>query len=549
MELNLLQWNANSIRAHGSELRDFISNSNISFDIICIQETYLKTSHNFCLVGYTTIRKDRETAKGGVATLIKETMSFTELKSPDALEAIAIKIKTETSHLTVINLYLKPETEVDEAHLESLFNHSNVIITGDLNAKHPLWGSPARNTRGARLEKLIDKYHLCVLNDGRPTFCRSDGAVSHLDVTFVSNNLSLNSEWEVLENSLGSDHLPTHAVINSKGFYEPQAATRWKFETADWDCFQARCKAAAEIDSITNEDINIFNKNICDTIIEAAEASISVTRGGGRRSKAIPYWNTAIKDAIRNRNRARRRMMATKKLDDCIEYRRLKGIAQRTIKSRARSYWQEYCSSLKRTTNLGSVWRKAKQMNGKQSDKKIRNLVVNGVEIETNTDKANALLSNFVKINSDENYSDGFKIHKINIETDQKYLFEDPPNHSSNNNYLNEKFSIHELRRAIKDAKTKSAPGEDRITYEILKKLPNKILKIILKLYNFIWSQGALPVVWKHSIVQPLLKPGKCPKSPTSYRPISLTSTMCKIMERLVTTRLTYHLEKKQPPQ
>ena len=41
----------------------------------------------------------------------------------------------------------------------------------------------------------------------------------------------------------------------------------------------------------------------------------------------------------------------------------------------------------------------------------------------------------------------------------------------------------------------------------------------------------------------PVLKPGKSGLEPLHYRPISLTSCLCNLMERLVTTRLTWFLE------
>ena len=42
----------------------------------------------------------------------------------------------------------------------------------------------------------------------------------------------------------------------------------------------------------------------------------------------------------------------------------------------------------------------------------------------------------------------------------------------------------------------------------------------------------------------PHLKPNKNAANPDSYRPISLTSTMCKVIERLVTNRLQWFVEK-----
>ncbi len=49
--------------------------------------------------------------------------------------------------------------------------------------------------------------------------------------------------------------------------------------------------------------------------------------------------------------------------------------------------------------------------------------------------------------------------------------------------------------------------------------------------------------MWKHAIIVPILKPGKNPSDPSSYRPIALTSQLCKIMERIITDRMTHYLE------
>ena len=63
-------------------------------------------------------------------------------------------------------------------------------------------------------------------------------------------------------------------------------------------------------------------------------------------------------------------------------------------------------------------------------------------------------------------------------------------------------------------------------------------------MYNQIWINDDFPVGWRHSIVLPVLKPGKDPKNAASYRPISLTPTLCKIMGKLVNTRIAYFVEK-----
>ena len=53
------------------------------------------------------------------------------------------------------------------------------------------------------------------------------------------------------------------------------------------------------------------------------------------------------------------------------------------------------------------------------------------------------------------------------------------------------------------------------------------------------------PSSWKEVVLIPVLKPGKDPTVPKSYRPIALSSTLCKLMERMINNRLAWYLEKR----
>lgn len=61
--------------------------------------------------------------------------------------------------------------------------------------------------------------------------------------------------------------------------------------------------------------------------------------------------------------------------------------------------------------------------------------------------------------------------------------------------------------------------------------------------FNHLWKAAAFPRCWKSAHIIPLLKPGKDPSLPASYRPIALTSCLGKTYERLINRRLVYFLE------
>ena len=110
---------------------------------------------------------------------------------------------------------------------------------------------------------------------------------------------------------------------------------------------------------------------------------------------------------------------------------------------------------------------------------------------------------------------------------------------SDNAEVYNKPFSMEELRDALHRAHDTSA-GPDEIHYQLLKHLPDASLLRLLNIFNKIWISGDFPSDWRKAIIIPIPKPGK---DPTNYRPIALTSCICKTMERMINRRLVWYLE------
>ena len=79
----------------GSGYPTHIAENRNKYDIICLQETHLKPDKNFSVAGYNVVRGDRvEGSKGGVITLVRENLNYTELSNPANIECIRIQKKT-----------------------------------------------------------------------------------------------------------------------------------------------------------------------------------------------------------------------------------------------------------------------------------------------------------------------------------------------------------------------------------------------------------------------------------------------------------------------
>ena len=114
---------------------------------------------------------------------------------------------------------------------------------------------------------------------------------------------------------------------------------------------------------------------------------------------------------------------------------------------------------------------------------------------------------------------------------------------SSLNNSFCSPFSLAELSTAICKLSSSIASGPDQNAYPLLKHLTEPTPLLLLSLFNGFWSFHTFSSCWKPTTIIPIHKPGKLTSSPSSFRPISLTSCNSKFFERLILSRLTFHFE------
>ena len=100
-----------------------------------------------------------------------------------------------------------------------------------------------------------------------------------------------------------------------------------------------------------------------------------------------------------------------------------------------------------------------------------------------------------------------------------------------------------ELQSAIKRMKGKGAAGPDNIPPSFLKSLGPLALQELLSIFNSSFSLAHCPRIWRVATIIPLLKAGKSPSEVASFRPISLTSCVVKLLERILADRFYYIAE------
>ena len=99
-----------------------------------------------------------------------------------------------------------------------------------------------------------------------------------------------------------------------------------------------------------------------------------------------------------------------------------------------------------------------------------------------------------------------------------------------------------EFLAAASNLSSSTAIGPDKVAYPMIKHLPRSGMDFLLHIFNLSWTSYSFPSIWKISSIIPIHKMGKPLDSPTFFQPISLTSCVSKLFERIILSRLLFFL-------
>ena len=110
--------------------------------------------------------------------------------------------------------------------------------------------------------------------------------------------------------------------------------------------------------------------------------------------------------------------------------------------------------------------------------------------------------------------------------------------HSNNDN-----FTLTEVNKLLKELNTTKSPGPDQVHPKVLYELTDIIDKPLCTIFNSSFKTGTVPEGWRIGQITALFKKGS-KNSASNYRPVSLTSIIGKLMEKLIRKRIIQHMDK-----
>ena len=99
--------------------------------------------------------------------------------------------------------------------------------------------------------------------------------------------------------------------------------------------------------------------------------------------------------------------------------------------------------------------------------------------------------------------------------------------------------------KLLSQIKTHKSPGPDGIPNMILKECAIELAPAIAALYQVSLNTGELPSDWRNANIACIFKKGD-KHAAENYRPISLTSVTCKLLEHIICRHMLNHFDKHQ---
>ncbi|ORD93263.1 RTJK, partial [Enterospora canceri] len=502
------------------------------YHIIGVTESWLDTSNRdyiaeFQLSGYTIFSCERENRiGGGVILYIHSSLHPISIKTEpiNGVDTVFIELKNNASRKILGLIYRPPgrSAEIDRLLFESIsetISQCETIIMGDFNLPVARWGNPLRSHTGHDLytNLLESELHQHVheptrdLNTLDLILSTSKDLVSNVNVGPVFSS----SDHRIITFNLRMKEIKVNDSKERVPNYQRANFTRMRIilEDTDW----------SELLSESESDIDKSWEAFTTKLNEAISVCVPYRYRRSARKNKPKWWNEEIKNSLSLKKHAYDKYISTKNQDDKVEFDRARSETKRLIK-RSKKNLEEYIAE--------SCKSNPKEFYSFVKSKKALTCnigpLTKGQGNHTNDENEMATILNnfFASVFTEEDCSSFQPLETRRTE-----------------NFLNNLLIVEsDVVQKIDKMKTNKTPGPDKISPRILKEVKHQISKPLAIIFNKSLRNGKVPSDWKRANVTPIFKKGD-KSQPGNYRPISLTSVVCKLMETIIRDNMVKFLE------
>jgi len=482
-----------------------------------------------------------DTAPRAVVTCTKDLspMFVPQASSRDlAVVQLTMRLPGKGNQLvTVASAYLAGDEPIPHQALIDLSTlchrtKSELIIGFDANAHHVIWGSTDTNQRGSELLELLTQQNWHLLNQGCcPTFVTAVRS-EVLDITICTPGLcKIITDWKVSDQHMLSDHRMLEFSVQ-----KAKVEQRWtrNVRKTNWDQYVTVLDQELPKEVIhpqSSEETENYSQSIANAVTDAFQRSCKATRNTGKR--APPWWNehtkTELSQLKRQSQDAFKAFLAHKTPNNWKASKAASRLYMGAIRRAKRQSWRRFCHEVSTSAETGRMSKILRM--GPQTAMGL----LERPDGSTTTN-ASETLSHLLEI-----HFPNCKIGESPVETARTPT-------SRCWDMACQIVTEHALSGAVKSLLPYKAPGPDDIFPVLLQKGYGLLAPHLLQLYRASLYWGYLPRSWRLAKVVFIPKPGKPTYAKAkSWRPISLSSFVLKVAEKMVDRYLKMRYLVKHP--
>ena len=500
------------------------------FDIVGVTESWINTEKRdflaeYSIKGYSLFSCERsQRAGGGVLLYVKDHLHPQEIIKPHIsnIDIKYVQIRSGSEKL-ILGLVYRPPAQNSNINSElfeqisDICNLNNAVIFGDFNLPVTEWGGTLNSHSGHELYSNILESSLCQ-HIREPT-----RGQNILDIVLTTDDNQI-SNVDIGPEFSTSDHRTLSFNIDFTTTQQNNHENVPDFQRADFEKLRGILKNTDWSEIYRIQDVEEAWNTFMDILTKAVSECIP-TRVRRPASNPKPkWWNFDIRNILLAKKHAYRQYKSTQCESDKSEYKRIRREAKRLIKTSKKLHELYIASNCKENPKEFYRYIRAKKV----LSSIIGPLVSPDGEITTDESEMAEILNNYFAsvFTIEENRNEA-------IATPQQTV-------------AAQLFSIDitedDVIRVIDKLKICKSPGPDKIYPRVLKEVKEIICKPLCIIFNLSLRSGKVVYGWKLANVTPLFKKGD-KSNPGNYRPISLTSVVCKLMESILRDKIVKFLE------